>query len=180
MRLSYDWSVDLYRRVFGFLFRRFRGNDELAHDAATQCWIEAVEKRDGFFPSWENLIGWGLFIGKKRALDLLRKEKRSRLAPLPERLAAPPGRGAEWQQLREMAVACLHDLPTSERQLLEGYYWGGLSDRELAAQGGAEADHGDGPRQAVRRRRKPAEKKLGNLLKASLATRRRRRREAGM
>jgi RNA polymerase sigma factor (sigma-70 family) len=178
--MNFDWSADFYRKVSGFVFRRFRSDFDLAHDAATQCWIEAIEKPDGYFPSWEKLIGWGLFIGKKRALDLLRKGKRSRLAPLPEQLTAPPGMGSEWQQLREMVVVCLHDLTPSERQLLEGYYWGGLSDRELAAQGGAEAGQSDGPRQTVRRRRKHAEKKLSNSLTAALATRRRRRREAGM
>jgi DNA-directed RNA polymerase specialized sigma24 family protein len=169
MRQSFDRSEELYWTVFRFVHGQFRGNDELAHDAAAQVWIEAVEKPAGSFPTWGQVLGWGLFIGKRRALDLLRKERRSRRAPLPEGLAARPGPDAAWQQARELAVACLLELPLESRQLLEGHFWGGRSDRQLAARFGAEAGRGDGPRQAARRGRKRAEQALGSVLRARCA-----------
>jgi DNA-directed RNA polymerase specialized sigma24 family protein len=66
----------LYDRMFSHLVRNFRGDHDLAHDAAVDVWLEVVRGDLNGFKSERALIAACLRRSTWRALDILRRGRR--------------------------------------------------------------------------------------------------------
>jgi DNA-directed RNA polymerase specialized sigma24 family protein len=160
------------------LTRRF-GDPQLAEEVSWDCLTQAYEvwRADPHFFERRDLTAWSSQRAAWRALDRLRE--RGRFAPLAEEhagdedgeglgapLADPADEEAARRLLRDRQLTwdSLRQLGPDDREVLEGYYYEGLTDQEI----GARRYGPEGSAQArglrVWRRRKKAQERLKTLL----------------
>ena len=116
---------------------------EVVAEAFAQVWRSAA----GFDPARGSVAAWVATICRTRALDLVRSRKRRArvveeaavVSDEGESLVFAPSnestdRGAELTETSAMVRKSLADLPAEQRRVIELAYFGGLSQREIAAQ----------------------------------------------
>lgn len=132
----YDrWSRSLYSLVLHLL----RDPDE-AEDVVEETFWQAWKKASAYEPSKGAVSTWLLTIGRRRALDRLRANKRKRedpvgnegtFADLPSG-EPDPSQDMEGAELRRHVHAALRGLPAEQREVLVLGYFRGLSQSEIA------------------------------------------------
>lgn len=136
-----------------WVLTRYRGDLELAHDAAMNRWLEFRKIPAGKFTSRNAVIAWCLKFLPERCRRLVRQRNRFQSSP-----SEVPNPSEKDAQRREMVYGTLCKMPRESRELLEYWYYDNLSDREIAERGifcpGASRE---GDRRVVQRRRKAAE-----------------------
>jgi RNA polymerase sigma factor (sigma-70 family) len=161
--------------IFQRLARRY-GDEQLAEEVSWDCLTQAYEvwRADPHYFANRDLTAWSSQRASWRALDKLRE--RARFAPLAEDhpddgepahapLIDPRDDEAarRLQRDREVTFASLAQLPDQDREILEDYYYDGLTDQEIGAQ-----LYEDGSEQArglrVWRRRQKAHARLETIL----------------
>jgi len=132
----YDqWSRSLYSLVVHLL----KDADE-AEDVVEETFWQAWRKASTYEPSKGAVSTWLLTIGRRKALDRLRAQKRRREDSVKsERIFADipssepdPSRSAEGSDVREQVRAAIRELPDEQREVLELGYFSGLSQTEIA------------------------------------------------
>lgn len=157
------------------LTRRY-GDPQLAEEVSWDCLTQAYEvwREDPAFFANRDLTAWTGQRATWRALDRLRE--RGRFAPLAEEHPGEPGEGAaaplvepreaERRRLRDRQLTwrSLQQLGEQDREILEGYYYDGLTDQQIGARlyGGEGSEQARGLR--VWRRRRKAQQRLRTLL----------------
>lgn len=132
----YDrWSRSLYSLVLHLL----RDPDE-AEDVVEETFWQAWKKASAFEPSKGAVSTWLLTIGRRKALDRLRANKRRREDPVGSQGTfadlpsgePDPSQDLEGAELRRHVHAALRGLPAEQREVLVLGYFRGLSQSEIA------------------------------------------------
>jgi RNA polymerase sigma factor (sigma-70 family) len=138
-RSDQDALAELYDRfgrvAYGLAVRVLR-DEKLAEDAVQEAFLSAWRNADRFIPERAKASTWLLTFVHRRAVDLVRREDRRRVEPLPESSEPALGGSTEedvWLRFeRERVQAALRRLPDQQREALELAYYGGFSQSELA------------------------------------------------
>jgi RNA polymerase sigma-70 factor (ECF subfamily) len=127
--------AELYDRYHGRLFRLTlalsRGDESLARETVQSAFLTAAAKLRKV-ESDEHLWNWLATVARQHLGKAWRRQKRD--APLVS-MAEPPeqiGPDTSDHALEEMLDAALFSLEAPERQLLEWFYFDGLSQKDIA------------------------------------------------
>jgi len=134
--------AELYDRVgriaYGLALRVVR-DDRLAEDAVQEGFLTVWRTAATFRAERAKASTWILTLVHRRAVDLVRREERRRVEPLPDDNATASGPVAEptdeaaWLGFeRERVQSALRQLPDVQREAIELAYYGGFSQSELA------------------------------------------------
>ena len=136
-------AFDVLYRQYGpscyGLARRVLADDGLAQDVVQEVFVAFWRQPDRYDPSRGRLAGWLLGITHHRAVDLVRREQRHRSRRVSlDALTGLPGDTNVPEQV-DLALragrtrAGLAALPDAQRDVLLLAYYGGLTQREIAA-----------------------------------------------
>ena len=142
--------------VLGYL-RRFVPHDD-AEDVLQRVFYEVWRHKDRYDPS-RSLEGWVLGIANKRAIDHLRRRRRT-TAPIDELdgIAGEDGRELAERYVRASEVRdAVSRLPDEQREVLRLAYFGDCTQTQIAAQLGV-------PLGTVKARTFRGLRRLGRLL----------------
>jgi RNA polymerase sigma-70 factor, ECF subfamily len=178
-RAAFDELVHRYERELFNYLRRYLGNSEMAEDAFQGTFLHVHLKCDQF-QSNRKLRPWLYTIATHQAIDLIRKNRRHKMASLsqtggpgssgdmpalseliPDNGQSPFERLQVSEQRRQVETA-LNRLPDYLRQTVLLVYYQGLKYREVASVM-------DVPEGTVKSRMHAAIRKLGNLLSSQAA-----------
>ena len=134
---------DRHARVLFALALRIVGDralaEEVLQDAFLQCWRHAVH----YDPARGSVAAWLIGVTRNRAIDLLRsRQHRARVRE--NHFFTEPGDGRDADAggredialLRQVVGTALDRLPYVQREAIELAYYGGLTQREIAARQG--------------------------------------------
>jgi RNA polymerase sigma-70 factor (ECF subfamily) len=132
---------ELYRaiapRLYAYALRIAKHDRWLAEDLVQHTFANICERRGGFIRG-ARTMPWALSILRHRHLDMLKKPKREEFFPegvgdTSEDCEAPgPAECTERKQLDELFRQELRRLPASQREVCELFYYGGLTQAEVA------------------------------------------------
>jgi RNA polymerase sigma factor (sigma-70 family) len=131
--------AELYDRyggtAFGLAFRVLR-DDALAEDAVQEAFLAIWRGAPSYVPERAKASTWILTFVHRRAVDIVRREQRRRVEPLPEidpRGSEGSAEDVAWLRLeRERVQAALSQLPDQQREAIELAYYGGFTQSQLA------------------------------------------------
>jgi RNA polymerase sigma factor (sigma-70 family) len=127
---------DRYRRVAYGLALRILRDEALAEDAMQEAFLAIWRGAGRFVPERGKAGTWVLTLVHRRAVDLVRREERRRVEPLPETEEIGGESSAAddaWLRLeRERVQTALSRLPDPQREAIELAYYGGFTQSELA------------------------------------------------
>jgi RNA polymerase sigma-70 factor (ECF subfamily) len=141
-RGAVDDLYERFRRPAFALARRVLGDDVLAEDVLQEVFLGIWRDPSGFDGSRGSVASWLLAMVHHKAVDAVRREEshRRRRARAEEDLAltAPTQttdvEDAAWQRLvADRVRAALRALPAPQREALTLAYYGGYTQREVAA-----------------------------------------------
>ncbi|NJN15126.1 MAG: sigma-70 family RNA polymerase sigma factor [Oscillochloris sp.] len=135
---------DRYSRVVYGLALRILGNAEPAEDIVQETFWRVWKRSTTFQASQGQVAPWLFGIARNLCIDELRR-RQSRPATISNGIDTPliaalPDLGQDVEALsweierRQLIVGALSELPADQRQVIELAYFGGLSQREIAAQ----------------------------------------------
>jgi RNA polymerase sigma-70 factor (ECF subfamily) len=133
---------DRYARPAYSLARRICGDDGLAEDAVQEAFLALWRDPQRYDPARGGFSSWLLTLVHHKAVDAVRRESgvRRRTVPAAEEGAewgAPAGPGADQAALGSVVAgqvrSALGRLPEEQREALALAYYGGYTQREVAA-----------------------------------------------
>lgn len=130
-----------YGRPAYSLARRICGDGGIAEDAVQEAFLALWRDPGRFDPSRGSFGSWMLTLVHHKAVDAVRKESTIRRRTVPaadgEEWNAPPGPGADQAAMSSVLAGEVRDalgrLPDDQRQALALAYYGGYTQREVAA-----------------------------------------------
>jgi RNA polymerase sigma-70 factor, ECF subfamily len=126
---------DRFGRVAYGLALRVLQDAALAEDAVQEAFLQVWRGAGSYEPGRAKASTWLLTFVHRRAVDLVRREERRRVAPADE-FPHPPGSGADEalaeRSRREIVQDALRRLPAEQREPIALAYYGGLTQSELA------------------------------------------------
>jgi RNA polymerase sigma-70 factor (ECF subfamily) len=142
--------AQLYDRHAGAVFgltRSILRDPRLAEEATHDIFLHIWQHPHLYEPGRGALVAWLLRVARNRAIDLLRRDREEPFAAAaatddgavldPVARLVDPDAGPEEQALRRLqrddVLAALDELEPEQRRLLELAYFGGLTQREIAA-----------------------------------------------
>ena len=156
--------AELYERygkvAYGLAYRVLQ-NSVLAEDAVQEAFLTVWRTAGTYIRERGKPSTWLLTVVHRRAVDIVRREQRRRVAPAAEDAATRAPAAAEEAALRDRrraVQAALSQLPADQRQAIELAYYGGLTQAELAEQL-------DVPLGTVKSRMFAGLRRLGDLLR---------------
>ena len=133
--------AELYDRIgriaYGLAYRVLR-DERLAEDAVQEGFLTAWRTAADFSAERAKASTWLLTLVHRRAVDLVRREERRRVEPLPQddrdaAATSPAAEEAAWLRFdRERVQEALRSLPDAQREAIELAYYGGFTQSELA------------------------------------------------
>lgn len=165
---------DRYSSAVYGLTRTILRDDRLAEEATHDVFLGLWQQPHAYDASRGAFVAWVLRVARNRAIDLLRRRREQPFATTVTDDGSPGVDGATWlidpdPDPAEQAVsattrhevrAALADLPPDHRRLLELAYFGGLTQRQIAA-------HLDRPLGTVKTQIRTAMRRLADLLLAA-------------
>lgn len=130
--------------------------EEITQDVFLRLWRHA----NRYDAASGSLVAWMLTITQRRAIDELRSRRYAnhrREVELPEALPLGGGDHAQITQLRTDIQQALAVLPAAQREVVEGFFFGGLSRQDMAQRTGS-------PLATINTRLRLAMEKLRSLL----------------
>lgn len=133
---------DRYSRSAYSLARRICGDDGVAEDVVQEAFLALWRDPQRFDPARGNFAAWLLTLVHHKAVDAVRRESAARRkaflsADSGDEWRTPPGPGADQAALGAVVVGqvreALGKLPDEQRQALLLAYYGGYTQREVAA-----------------------------------------------
>jgi len=131
---------DRYGRLVFSVALRISGERGSAEEITQDVFLRLWRYADRYNPAHGTLVAWMLTITQRRAIDELRSRhygSKRREVELPEALPLAGGDHAQQAQLRTDVQQALAELPTAQREVIEGVFFGGLSRQELAQRMGS-------------------------------------------
>jgi RNA polymerase sigma-70 factor (ECF subfamily) len=125
---------DRHGRVSYVVALRVLRDSALAEDAVQEAFLAVWRQAATYDPARGKALTWILMLVHRRAVDLVRRERRAGAA-LGELAAAPApaGESVDGQvSLRSDVRAALRTLTHAEREVLGLAYWGGLTQSQIA------------------------------------------------
>jgi RNA polymerase sigma-70 factor (ECF subfamily) len=130
-----------YARPAYSLARRICGDGGIAEDAVQEAFLALWRDPGRFDPSRGGFGSWMLTLVHHKAVDAVRKESSIRRRTVPaadgEEWNVPPGPGADQAAMGSVLAGEVRDalgrLPDEQRQALALAYYGGYTQREVAA-----------------------------------------------
>jgi RNA polymerase sigma factor (sigma-70 family) len=127
---------DRHGRVAYGLALRIVRDPALAEDAVQEGFLSVWRTAGAFSPERAKASTWILTLVHRRAVDLVRREERRRVEPLPPDVSQEAGPETDehvWLRTRrELVQRALYRLPDDQREALELAYYGGFTQSELA------------------------------------------------
>lgn len=127
---------DRFGRVAYGLALRILREPSLAEDAVQDAFLAVWRHAPTFLPERGRASTWLLTLVHRRAVDVVRREQRHRVEPLPDDPGTANVASAEdsaWLRLeRERVQAALARLSDQQREVLELAYYGGFTQAQLA------------------------------------------------
>lgn len=141
---AFDALLRRHAPACAALARRILRDEHMAEDAVQDAFLGAWRFLGRCDPTRTTARAWLLMLTHHKAVDRVRCEERRRTHAVTEEMLdgllddAPGPASAAWQQHRAAQVrAALHRLPAAQREVLVLCYFGGLTQREVAARTGA-------------------------------------------
>lgn len=130
-----------YGRPAYSLARRICGDGGIAEDAVQEAFLALWRDPGRFDPSRGSFGSWMLTLVHHKAVDAVRKESTVRRRTVPasdgDEWNVPPGPGADQAAMSSVLAGEVRDalgrLPDDQRQALALAYYGGYTQREVAA-----------------------------------------------
>jgi RNA polymerase sigma-70 factor (ECF subfamily) len=141
-RAAVDDLYQRFRRPAFALARRILGDDVLAEDVLQDVFLGIWRDPAAFDGSRGSVASWLLAVVHHKAVDAVRREeshRRRRARAEDDLVLSTPTQttdveDAAWQRLvAERVRTALHDLPATQREALTLAYYGGYTQREVAA-----------------------------------------------
>lgn len=133
---------DRYCRPAYSLARRICGDDGIAEDVVQEAFLALWRDPQRFDAARGKFGSWLLTLVHHKAVDAVRRESAIRRRTVPatdggDEWNAPPGPGADQAALGSVVAGQVRDalgrLPDEQRQALALAYYGGYTQREVAA-----------------------------------------------
>lgn len=133
---------DRYGRAAYSLARRICADDGIAEDVVQEVFLAFWRDPRRFDPARGAFGTWLLTLVHHKSVDAVRRESAIRRRTVPaaedgEEWSAPPGPGADQAALGSVVAGHVRDalgrLPAEQRQALALAYYGGYTQREVAA-----------------------------------------------
>jgi RNA polymerase sigma-70 factor (ECF subfamily) len=133
---------DRYCRPAYSLARRICGDDGIAEDVVQEAFLALWRDPQRFDSAKGNFGSWMLTLVHHKAVDAVRRESATRRRTVPaadsgDEWNAPPGPGADQAALGAVLAgevrSALGRLPDEQREALALAYYGGYTQREVAA-----------------------------------------------
>jgi RNA polymerase sigma-70 factor (ECF subfamily) len=127
----------LYRRfarpILGLALRLLRDRSR-AEDAVQETFAAIWRSAASYRPDRGPGAPWLYAVARNAIIDRARSRREATFAEPPDEAATSPGppERAESAYISWRVHRAVHDLPPSEREVLELAYWGDLSQREVA------------------------------------------------
>jgi RNA polymerase sigma factor (sigma-70 family) len=127
--------VELYdhyhRRLFRFALALGQGDETLAHETVQSTFLTAAAKLRTV-QSEEHLWNWLAHVARQHLGKAWRRRQRDAVVMSTDDMPERPNIEASDHELEEKLEAALLSIQVSERQLIEWYYFDGLSHKEIA------------------------------------------------
>ena len=127
---------DRYGKLaYGVALRLLR-DPALAEDAVQDAFLAVWRQAATFDPARARASTWILMLVHRRAVDLVRRQRRFNALAAELEAAEPVLRDERFDEdvaRRSDVRAALRTLSSAEREVLELAYWGGLTQSEVAA-----------------------------------------------
>jgi RNA polymerase sigma factor (sigma-70 family) len=137
---AFDVLLRRHAPACAALARRILRDEHMAEDAVQDAFLGAWRFLGRCDPTRTTARAWLLMLTHHKAVDRVRSEERRRARAVTEDMLdgladdGPGPASAAWQQHRATHVrAALHRLPAAQREVLVLCYFGGLTQREVAA-----------------------------------------------
>ena len=137
---AFDALLRRHAPACAALARRVLRDEHMAEDAVQDAFLAAWRFLGRCDPTRTTARAWLLMLTHHKAVDRVRAEERRRTHAVTEEMLealVDDGAGpaaAAWQQHRATHVrAALHRLPAAQREVLVLCYFGGYTQREVAA-----------------------------------------------
>ena len=133
---------DRYARPVYSVALRVVREPRAAEDVVQDAFLTVWRRPDAYLPERGAFGPWILRVARNRAIDLLRRGARERFEPdddavgFVERVVDPepdPGEQVWAETVARRVRAALGDLTPPQREVIELAYFGGLTQREMAA-----------------------------------------------
>lgn len=162
----------LYDRYGGLVYTlalRIVGDRELASEVLQDTFLRCWRRVEQYDASRGRVAAWLMGVARNRAIDVLRsRQHRSRSEHGAATLPGDPGEPAQPDAsdavaLRHAVTSALEALPSSQREVIELAYYGGLTHTEIAERVGA-------PLGTIKTRMRAGLERLGHLLAPLMET----------
>jgi len=123
---------DTVHPLYGYMARRTGGNRELTEDIVQESFLKALDgwKRKG---APDAPLAWLKRVARNILIDYLRRKRRDRQLDL--NLLPDPGQKTSDDPVQSLEVfSAISSLGRKKAQILEAFYYEGMSVREIAAE----------------------------------------------
>jgi RNA polymerase sigma-70 factor (ECF subfamily) len=133
---------DRYARLLKALIMKVLHNEAESDDLLQEVYVEIWDRAAGYSQEKGKALSWIVTLARRRAIDRLRKREaycrmEGRLLEEtqrnPQQFVAHVEQDVEHAEMREHLQRVMTVLPPPQRQAIEMAYYGGMSQRDIAA-----------------------------------------------